>query len=102
MGELGQAWGGLYDGVLAFPRQDTQPGNPDWVEYPFGEFDVLEWLQPAADRQTVALAASPLVVGVIVGLLYTAVLLAGPLINPVEKPKLESHDMCGFTAGGQV
>ena len=112
MGELGSsgaAWGGEYaqawDQAYADPRQDDEPVNPDWVEYPFEDLDIwspLKWLQPTAgDRQAIA-TASPLLVGLAVGLAYTAFILVSPVLNPVPAPRLQSDDLCGLTTGGQV
>ena len=112
MGELGYpggAWGGEYgqawDPEYAHPPQDDQPLNPDWVEYPFEDLDIwnpLKWVQPtASDRQAIA-AASPLLVGLAVGLAYTAFILVSPALNPVPAPRLQSDDLCGLTTGGQV
>ena len=103
------SWGGEYAGAWhqggIGPLQDTPAVNPDWVAYPFEDLHTwspLKWLQPpAGDRQATG-AASPLLVGLLVGLLYTASILVSTALNPAPRPKLQSHDMCGLTTGGQV
>ena len=66
--------------------------NPSWW---FGQE------KKATDRQGVV-SLNPLLVAVVVGVTFSALLLVAPLINPPPRPKLENDPMCGIPTGGQV
>ena len=66
--------------------------SPSWW---FGRKDEAE------SRQGVA-SVSPLLAALVVGVAYSVLLVAGPLLNPPERPKLENDPLCGIPTGGQV
>ena len=73
-----------------------EEGGDVWAHWP--------WLQftGADDRQSLAVASGPLVVGLVVGLAVLSLQLLQPVLSPVERPRLQNHPMCGITTGGQV
>ena len=82
-----------------------------WTEERYSKFDgngagVLSpswWFrqEAAEDRQGLT-SVNPLLVAVVVGVTFSALLLLAPLINPLPRPKLQNDPMCGLTTGGQV
>ena len=67
--------------------------------------DPLERLQSAVDRQSLS-PADPLFMAAVVGIglvvLLPLLILGGAQLSPVMALKLENHEMCGITTGGQV
>ena len=45
---------------------------------------------------------NPLLVAIVVGVTYSALLLLAPLLSPLARPKLQNDPMCGIPTGGQV
>ena len=52
------------------------------------------------DRQGVT-RLNPLLVAIVVGLTYSALLLLAPLVSLLERPKLQNDPMCRIPTGGQ-
>ena len=74
-----------------------------WTEERYAKFEesgarVLS-LWPE-DRQGVT-RLNPLLVAIVVGLTYSALLLLAPLVSPQERPKLQNDPMCGIPTGEQ-
>ena len=89
-----------YDYLWTDERNSREEGN--------GILDPRLWFQGVADRQgignSISLAVAEInifAVAIVLGFAFTGLLLANSLLNPPLKPKLENHDMCGITTGGQ-